>query len=275
MALVAYIMLSSIRPNLEWFNRIPVISLVAAGLLAIGGGVAFFAPSVGMVLYQFYSGFMPNMTSESMSMANTEAVSVGRSAFLSPISLVIVFFLYAHRPPIQSALPTKPLGFAALVFAVACALASGFRSLFGAHGACFFLASMVWSGLRGALLTIFLALVVVGLISGSSYFITYPDQIERSMSFLPGDWEQWVADSGTDSTEWRVEMWEVALKGDGIRNKYIGDGFGISRAEMEYFQTKKLLGQATPEDTQRYYLLTGSLHSGPITAIRFVGVLGL
>ncbi|MDB4577234.1 hypothetical protein N9115_01040 [bacterium] len=275
MALVAYVMLSSIKPNIQWFNRIPVINLVTAGLLAIGGGVAFFVPDVGMVLYHIYSGFMPNIATESMSTADAESVSVGRSAFLSPISLVIVYFLYAHRPPIQSALPTKPLGFAALLFAVACGLASGFRSLFGAHGACFFLASMVWSGFRGAFLALFLALVVVGLVSGSSYFVTYPDQIERSLSFLPGDWEQWVVQTGTDSTDWRVEMWEEALYGDGIKNKYLGDGFGVSRAEMEYYQTQTLLGQATPADSQRYYLLTGSLHSGPITAIRFVGALGL
>ena len=70
-------------------------------------------------------------------------------------------------------------------------------------------------------------------------------------------------------------MWEEAMYGKGIRNKWLGDGFGISQSEIDYFQEKELAGTATTEDQHHFHILVGTLHSGPLTAIRFVGVVGL
>ena len=276
MAFVAYVMLCSIRPDLRWFNRIPILSVAAAAILAVGGAVAFFVPQIGIYMYQFYSGFMPNMEEfRNPGGGGGQAYGIGRAGYLSPLSVVLVYYLYAIRPPIKNALPTHPWGFIGLSIAALCALLSGFRGVLGAQGVFFLLGSAVWSGIRGILLTIGAAMVAIAGISFSSTLVTYPDKIQRAVSFLPGDWDDRVVRSGQESTDWRVEMWEEAMYGKGIRNKWLGDGFGIPQSEIDYFQKKELAGIATTEDQHHFNILAGSLHSGPLTAIRFVGVVGL
>ena len=70
-------------------------------------------------------------------------------------------------------------------------------------------------------------------------------------------------------------MWEEALYGSGIQNKVLGDGFGVRSAEVEYFREKQAMRNISTQEQQQYYILTGNLHSGPLTAIRYVGVIGL
>jgi hypothetical protein len=68
-------------------------------------------------------------------------------------------------------------------------------------------------------------------------------------------------------------MWKDIPKGSQyINNKIMGDGFGFSRAELSAMERMKFLtGDISPED----FMLIGSFHSGPLSAVRFVGVVGL
>lgn len=276
MALVAYVMLSSIRPDLRWFNRIPILSVGAAAIIAVGGAAAFLVPQLGIYMYQFYSGFMPNMEEfRSSGRDGGQFYGVGRAGYLTPLSITLIYYLYAKRAPIKNVLPRYPWGFMGMLVAAICALLSGFRGVLGAQGAYFLLGSAVWSGIRGFLMTIATAIVMISAISFSSTLVTYPERIQRAVSFLPGDWDDRVVRSGQESTDWRVEMWEEAMYGTGIRNKWLGDGFGILQSEIDYFQEKELAGTATTEDQHHFHILAGSLHSGPLTAVRYVGVVGL
>ena len=276
MAFGAYLMLCSIKPDLGWFNRIPTLTILAAVGLAVGGAVAFFVPGVGIYLYQFYTGFTPNVDAlMGESPAPGGDREIGRSGYLTPLSMALVYYLYAKRPPIQNALPTNPRAFLTLLVSGLCALLSGFRSVLGAQGVLFILGSTVWSGMRGFLFTVMGGLLMIAGIYFSSTLITFPDKIQRAVSFLPGDWDERVTRSGKESSEWRIEMWDEALFGTGIRNKVLGDGFGIAQREIDYFERKKLANSLSNKDTQRFNVLVGSLHSGPLTAVRYVGVVGL
>src|SRR4030095_4354967 len=57
-----------------------------------------------------------------------------------------------------------------------------------------------------------------------------------------------------------------------IDNKLLGDGFGFSQNEMALMQHLTLSSTA---ESQEWYMLTGAVHSGPISAIRYVGYVGL
>src|SRR5690606_25471702 len=45
--------------------------------------------------------------------------------------------------------------------------------------------------------------------------------------------------------------------------------------ELAYYSELQKKGKITPEQLADYYLMTGDLHSGPLSAIKFVGVVGL
>ena len=52
----------------------------------------------------------------------------------------------------------------------------------------------------------------------------------------------------------------------------MGDGFGFSRAELMAMERRQfLVGEISQED----FMLIGSFHNGPLSAIRFVGVVGM
>ena len=73
-------------------------------------------------------------------------------------------------------------------------------------------------------------------------------------------------------------MWEVALTSDKyIHNKFLGDGFGFLRVDFEN-GLAMMMGQASANEgdlEQEQFLLDGDFHSGPVSAIRFVGIVGL
>ena len=68
-------------------------------------------------------------------------------------------------------------------------------------------------------------------------------------------------------------MWKDIPKGTRyINDKIMGDGFGFSRAELSAMERQKfLIGEIGQEDS----MIIGSFHNGPLSAVRFVGIVGL
>ncbi|MDB4576853.1 hypothetical protein N9Z77_01825, partial [Akkermansiaceae bacterium] len=272
--LLGYIMLCSVRPNVDWLNRVPVFTVIMAAVMAVGGTIAFFIPQTGIILYQFYSGFLPDVKELLGGNELDKGTGVGRSGYLSPLAVGLVYLIYAKRAPIANLSPTHAKSLLGLMIAAVLSLLSGFRGVLGGQGIYFVIASTAWQGFKGFLLTIMIAVVALSGIYFISATVTLPDRIQRPLSFLPGEWDRRVKDTGSESTDWRVGMWEEALYGNGIGNKVLGDGFGIRSTEVSYYRKRLAMRQISTQEEQQYYILTGNLHSGPLTAIRYVGVIG-
>jgi hypothetical protein len=71
-------------------------------------------------------------------------------------------------------------------------------------------------------------------------------------------------------------MWKDALSGGFIKNKLLGDGFGFDRAAMNLIADQMQGGVGFVGGTRHEaHMIRGSFHSGPLSSIRFVGVVGL
>jgi hypothetical protein len=127
-----------------------------------------------------------------------------------------------------------------------------------------------------------IAFSVIVLILGAIFLsftnLELPLTAQRALCFLPGNWDPQAVADAKDSSEWRIEMWEIALASDKyIHNKIFGDGFGYMRSDFERARlieagyTSLIEGEAR----QEMFLLDGDFHSGPICGIRFVGYVGL
>jgi O-antigen ligase len=102
--------------------------------------------------------------------------------------------------------------------------------------------------------------------------ITLPASVQRTLSFLPGDWDSGAVADAKFSSEWRFQMWELMLTTDRyIENKILGDGFGMTM--LQYQQTQSAGND--PAQLQESYMISGAVHSGPVGTIKFVGYLGL
>ncbi len=269
---VGYLMLASQRPKLSVVEGLPKWAVVSAAIIAIGGSIAYFLPGVGMVMYQFYSGFKPNVGA----LLNPNEVNdtVGRAGFLRPFAYLSAAYVGARCFPLKVLSP-RQWGFLVLLLVASIfALLSGFRSSLLTIAFYFIFACWLWKRLAGLFICIGITLVgIIGVVAIQEV-TPLPHRLQRTLSFLPGNWDHSVKVQAEGSVDWRVEMWEIVLEGDSIQNWWVGDGFGFPRSEMEYFSAASMTGELTPNQLAEYYMITGALHSGPLSAAKFVGVIG-
>jgi hypothetical protein len=122
-----------------------------------------------------------------------------------------------------------------------------------------------WREVAGAAAigTIALALLVLG--QGRLYEL--PRTVQRSLAFLPGKWSEVVIADAESSSTWRFQLWKDVIDQGLIKDWWLGDGFGANLQD--------LLATLHASSYTDFATLTGSYHSGPLTAIRFVGIIGL
>ena len=158
---------------------------------------------------------------------------------------------------------------------------SGFRSKLGEGILILAIGVFYWQGLRAVFAAFILG--VLGLLGLSIFNLMFPlsAEAQRALSFLPGTWDEKYVIEGTDSTDWRVEMWQEALSSDRwIKNKMMGDGLGFSAKELQ-LQAAMAMGDygmagfGNLTSQQVSFLINGNYHSGPVSFIRTVGYLGL
>lgn len=254
-------------------------------LLTIGAGLAEtclnlltkFVPGVAAVILPFYSGVD---TSRMLAGYRGEAVETTRVRYgnLSDLGFRLIQTLQGFYKPLTLLSPVYFWRFLAFVAGFAMVLMGGFRTRIFHVGLFFILATWVrqggFSAIRATLLACVGAVAVVSL----SYYVQLPFAAQRALSFLPGDWEKEAADDARGSTEWRRQMWAEMLEGDPnwTKNKWLGDGFGFSARDLRIMYSD-ILGEGgfiggTATEAQK---ITGAFHNGPLSAIRYVGMVGL
>jgi hypothetical protein len=100
---------------------------------------------------------------------------------------------------------------------------------------------------------------------GRLYDLPLPAQ--RALSFLPGKWSPVVVQDAEWSSEGRFKWWENILGEKMIKNWWVGDGFGASE--------KELMVMSEFRQSEEAVYLMGQYHNGPLSAIRYAGVIGL
>lgn len=273
MGVMAYVMLSSIRIDGRWLKRIPYITIATSVVLAIGGAIAYFMPSIGIYLNHVYSGFALN--SREFGGGIEGGLVVTRAGYLTPLAATITAILYSKRAPLMNLSLRHPLRTIALGGAFLLTLVSGFRGAFAAQGMYFLIGSWMWWKGKGLVVTGVLGTLALVGIFAISMVVEVPLGMQRALTFLPGDWNREVVMQAEGSTDFRINMWHQAWNEGGIQNVWFGDGYRIPMGELQYYQELQMRGYVKEADKITYYLITGDLHSGPLSTIKYVGVLGL
>jgi hypothetical protein len=263
----------TIKPKLA--KLLPVLMCFGSVVNALSGLVGYFAPSLGYRLATLYSGFMPGGEANPLDMPNDNrverhqylagfGVEVGRAVVSYASIFKLIFF--------QNFLLSVCF-FASLV----AILLSGFRSNLIGWFFAIALATYIRGGVRHIvpLVAVGLAGVVMVVVLQTAGF-SVPLAAQRALSFIPISWDSRASLDAKGSVDWRVDMWRLALTSDRyIKNKVLGDGFGFDPAELRAQTTLTSLRMDTSYGLQDYFMITGDYHSGPVSAIRFVGYIGL
>ncbi len=244
----------------------------ADGVLAT---LLYYFPASEIFFADFYSS--PVMTSgmqedSAAAILSESSERLGFFGFL--VSPILIAMLSLGRPLSWLSVykPWKPLLLVVLTFLL---MKSGFRSALVVIGAVALVAGYLRAGRKevikmagiGVVLLLFAA-------TFQNVLFNLPKSVQRTLSFLPGNWDPIAVAEGRESTEWRLFMWRQALFTDRyIENKIIGDGFGIKKTDfaiMSYFAQHGAM-----EDSRENLMIVGNFHSGPVTTIRYIGYVGL
>lgn len=204
-----------------------------------------------------------------------ESDGVGRKPWLSGLGGALTLGLISAYSPITVINPAYLGRFLLYALGLVCLLLSGFRSLLITATLFLVFSSYLQHGITKLFrLGLILAVAVPLLTLMQGTVINLPLSVQRTFSFLPGDWDRTALEDAEFSSEWRFFMWRQMLFTDRyIENKWLGDGFGMTRLQLQ--QSQSAAASNDPAQIQETFMISGSVHSGPIGTIKFVGYCGL
>jgi hypothetical protein len=269
-ALLAYWVMIRLPNNVTAVSRIPYYILASAAVLSGLNLLVYVLPSVTPIVARWYSELDNSVYAETVNSATVAmaggSFGIQRLKGLMYIGLQVFLVLCACYSPATLFDPRRGR-FYAMLLATVCILAAGFRNLMlwvmAAVGIGGWLhrrwRELAVGGFVGAVLLLLLAF-------GQGRFYQLPETIQRSISFLPGQWSETVLTDVENSSTWRFKLWQNVIEWGLIKDWWFGDGFGANLEDAIVL----VKGGNT-----EFAMLTGGLHSGPLTAIRYVGICGL
>ena len=193
---------------------------------------------------------------------------------LAQIGLAIGLICCTFWRPITSLNLLRPYRPLLLMLALAAILMSGFRSQLTRFAFMFIAGTLVRRKPQDLLLAAGLATVMMAVVLIGGLGPSLPRAAQRALSFLPIGVTESVKNEGEQSSQWRFDMWRLALTTNRyIKNKMLGDGFGFTAAEFK-FNTKRNANLSKQEE-QDFFMSKGSYHGFHVETIRYIGVAGL
>lgn len=211
-----------------------------------------------------------------------EETKVGetRITSLKEVGQIGVLALAAKYRPLTLVSPLFPLRAFMLVACLFAIFTAGFRSVVLIASVYLFLSTIlrrsvqdVWTGMSLGVLGLIL------LISLQGSTLQLPLTMQRALSWLPGDWDNEAVEDAEGSSQWRFEMWEWAWNDERImRDKVWGQGFGFTLDELNIIAASLMSGQQgnmfLGQSDRESFMITGTLHSGPLSTVKFIGGVG-
>lgn len=279
LAFGAYTILSRVSPTDSIARMFPWFYLIPAGVVAVLDMVARTLPQFAYPLARIYSGV--GSMSTTAGLEQVAQVGQDRITGLKDAGYLGVLALCSRYNPITLISPLYPIRALLFVSSLAAIFLSGFRATLLAAMVFFLLSTF----LRGRLRDVWVAaaagmLGITLLISLQGSVLQLPMTMQRALSWLPGDWNQEAVADAEGSSRWRFEMVEWAWSDDRIlRDKIWGQGIGFSIEDMNLIAASLLAGQGGATmlggSDRESFMITGTFHNGPISAIKCVGVVGL
>jgi hypothetical protein len=281
--LMALIVLSRCIATPRLAYLLPAVLLIPSAIVSALGVITYVFPQTAPVIAPFYTGitvssYMEQAFGTGGAVAPT-TLAEGRFQTLATLGLAGITALVAYNSPSKLlGVFGRPALFVFLTLSFFFIGMAGFRNYLFQGGFFLLLAAYFWEKGIGVFRIATLGVVGVALAIAVQTVTPLPNSIQRSLSFIPGPWDERVKDGSKESTDWRVEMWQIALTTDRyIQNKVLGDGFGFTAKELEIMKSADFGGTGFigGEAHKENFMVTGSYHSGPVSSIRFAGYVGL
>ncbi|MBV9674425.1 MAG: O-antigen ligase family protein [Verrucomicrobia bacterium] len=274
--LVAFVVLTRVHLTPRLAKILPLLVAIPPITTSLLGALTHFVPSSAPFVSRLYSDI--DVSEYLLQQAGMDTSGPSRVTSLLSGARVGLLSLLSYFEPLSLLLPIHWFRFGCF-FAVCIGIAlSGFRNAILFLAFAFVVATWLRRGLGKAILVSIVGVILAfGLVTIHNFGFSLPVPAQRALSFLPGDWDADAKADAEDSADWRFYMWDMVLHTDTyIHNKLLGDGFGFSSYELQIMENAQL-GETGFVDGSRQesFLIQGAFHSGPLSAVRYVGAVGL
>jgi hypothetical protein len=273
-AFIAYFCLA-ITP--ATFKQIKIALILTIALMLGDGMIAIvgdWLPSVASAILPIYSN--ANFSVATSGSADWDLEDERGGGGFSILGRSLVIPLLSLYRPLNCVSPLHPILFALTASGGIMMLLSGFRSGAAYLGAVFVVSALIRRRFIDVAAMGLIGVLALSILTLSGQLRSLPFGVQRILSVLPVDVSAAARVDAENSSEWRFEMWRLALFTDRyIRNKALGDGFGISAREMQAKLDMAFGHSFQNFDIQDQMLATGSYHGFHVETIRFTGVFGL
>ncbi len=110
------------------------------------------------------------------------------------------------------------------------------------------------------------------------HIINYPENIQRSLSFLPGTWNTKASSEGDESNKWRGRIRELFFREYFYRAPWLGTGFSFNpdyaKKTTELFLRMTTFSENDPWRDVRSFIELKQPHEGDIFALQTSGIIG-
>jgi hypothetical protein len=264
LAMCSYWVIVHMPDSSKSVSRILLWLLAGTCFLGVLNMVVYIFPPLARYILPFYSQID---YSSLIQTTMTQDPVVKRFVQLDLSGMVLVQVLAAYYPPRTL---FNPLRWRCYLFllGLSAIFAAGFRNTLLIVLVSLTLSSWFHRGWRELALSGSVGILFFGLIIlGQGRLYQLPQSTQRSLSFLPGEWTEAVKDDVASSSEDRFQWWRNIISEGAIKNWWVGDGFGVSENDYELL--------AFSHHTFEWFTQTGTFHNGPLSAIRYTGLIGL
>lgn len=274
--------ISMYRPHSIHDTRLPAYVLTGYLFDTFIYVTSTIVPATAAYIFRFYD--CVNVEAfQNLETSQVSAISEGfvlRFHQCGKLSYILLAALQVYLPLRQWwGLPEILIGPGTFFFSLFLALVSGFRNFIIRFA---ITASIgVWQSLR--IFSIFLALPLVAVVAflcvGQGNLFNLPLVVQRTLIFLPGDWDKGIAKGAEGSAEFRKDIRRVYWKEFYRSDNLLGDGFLYDRNELLSSQEQfwRRVGYQKTEDEDddiRAFIIRRAHHEGLIDIHHLTGHIG-
>jgi hypothetical protein len=263
--LAAFFVIQSIPMSPKLWAKLPYAILAVSTFDLIIGVITAVFPASIFKIYPFYSAVAATGIEV---LVTGDADVTGRVAAFGGFGFVVITLVLASVSLRQILHPSNLFRLVCLAAGSVAVLYSSFRSMVLNTLTLIFVAGV--RDLKFGILALlpFLALTLFGLSIVNSEFVVLPKQVQRSLSFLPGNWDVVMVRDATSSNDFRARIWTIWMQEYFPKQPILGRGFGFQSTwgQMSVYRNDPYADVQMVE--------TGNLHNGFFSTVDCFGIVG-
>lgn len=274
-AFAAYALLSVVRTDLKivrWAVIFAVLMAIVDGGLML---MSVLVPALAMKILPIYSGVSFGAAASGREAGDTADSRLSGAREIGEPLGVAAFTIFR---PMSTLNPLRLLPFLLMVSSLGFVLLSGYRSILIYLAIVAVVSSLIRRKLFDVVFCGTLGLFTLTFLVVTDTVQKLPFGAQRILSELPVSVRPDAREAATKSSDWRFEMWRLALTTDRyISNKWLGDGFAFRADELAVMQAS-LQGDGRGSarfQGQDVMMAKGSYHGFHVETIRMTGAFGL